>query len=476
MIHSRHGLSRRLLAVVVMATALTAACTPSPPTSSAPATDPPTAGATGASGRVLRVPGDAPSIQGAVDLARPGDLVLVAAGTYHEEVVVEKVDDVTIRGADRNRTILDGEHARDNGIKVFRNGVAVENLTIRNYKSNGIFFTGDFDTNFVLTGYRASYVTVHNNGDYGLYAFNATKGVFDHDYGSGHPDAAFYVGQCDPCDAVISDSLGERNMLGFTGTNASGVTIVRSEWRDNMIGLVPNSNDGEKLAPQRRARIVGNWVHDNTGDGVPISDDQYRLVWGNGILVTGGQDDEITRNLVERNPRGGIGIMMWPFRTGQLPAFEVSGNRVTTNVAQGNATEPGSFADLWLWTARASQGNQGNCFAENTYDTTAPADLEAGAPCDGAGAVEFPGLDRRTLRPGPSGIDHRDVPSPPDQIQMPDAATAPAAPALAARTPPPVDLDEVVLPTPTPGTTPGKTPGKTPGTAPGTPPGTRPAG
>jgi len=191
--------------------------------------------------RTVHVPGDAPTIQAAVDNAHAGDLILVAAGTYREAVVVEKVDNITIRGTDRNRTILDGENSRDNGIKVFRNGVAVENLTIRDYKSNGVFFTGDFASNFVLTGYRASYVTTANNGEYGLYAFNATKGMFDHDYGSGHPDSAFYVGQCDPCDAVITDALAEHNMAGFTGTNASGVTIVRSEWRTNMIGIVPNS-------------------------------------------------------------------------------------------------------------------------------------------------------------------------------------------------------------------------------------------
>jgi hypothetical protein len=406
-----------------------------------------TTGATRGPPRTLRVPGDAATIQGAVDLARSGDLILVAPGTYHEEVVVEKVENITIRGLDRNRTVLDGEHRRDNGVKVFRNGVALENLTIRNYTSNGAFFTGDFDSHYVLTGYRASYVTVHNNGDYGLYAFNATKGVFDHDLGSGHPDAGFYVGQCDPCDAVITDSVAERNMLGFTGTNASGVTIVRSEFRDNLIGVVPNSNDGEKLAPQRRATIAGNWVHDNGMAAVPVSDPQYHLVWGNGILVTGGEDDVITRNRVEGNARGGIGIMMWPFRTGRLPAFAVAGNHVTDNVALGNARDPAPFGDLWLWTARESQGAQGNCFAGNTFATSTPAAIEAVAPCAGAGGAAIPGLDVGLLRAGPAGIDHRTVPAPAEQPQLPDAATAPAAGALPAALPPPVDLSTMTVPT-----------------------------
>src|SRR5688500_18683121 len=52
-----------------------------------------------ASGRVLRVPSSYPSIQAAVDASRPGDLVLIAPGTYHEAVeVTDENPGVVIRG------------------------------------------------------------------------------------------------------------------------------------------------------------------------------------------------------------------------------------------------------------------------------------------------------------------------------------------------------------------------------------------
>ena len=76
-----------------------------------------TCGSTTPSGRTLRVPGDEPTIQAAVDHARPGDLVLVAAGTYHESVRVLRRG-VTIRGEDRNTVVLDGEYQRENGCAV----------------------------------------------------------------------------------------------------------------------------------------------------------------------------------------------------------------------------------------------------------------------------------------------------------------------------------------------------------------------
>ncbi len=84
-----------------------------------------------ASGRTIRVPADAPSVQAGVDRARKGDLVLVSPGVYRESVKVV-TDGVVIRGVDRNRTILDGEFERANGVFVVgADGVAVENMTAR---------------------------------------------------------------------------------------------------------------------------------------------------------------------------------------------------------------------------------------------------------------------------------------------------------------------------------------------------------
>ena len=123
-------------------------------------------------------------------------------------------------------------------------GVAVENLTARNYTENGFFWTG-------VLGYRGSYLTAYRNGDYGIYAFDSQYGQFDHSYASGSPDSGFYIGQCNPCHAVITDVVSEYNQLGYSGTNASGdLFIVNSVWSHNRTGIVPNSLDGEELAPQ----------------------------------------------------------------------------------------------------------------------------------------------------------------------------------------------------------------------------------
>jgi plastocyanin len=107
------------------------------------------------SGVTRRVPEDHRTIQAAVDAAKPGDLVLIGPGVYREEVKV-RTPSLVIRGRDRNTVIIDGEFRRANAISVTADGVAVENLTVRNAKVNGLFWTG-------VIGYRASYVTATNN-------------------------------------------------------------------------------------------------------------------------------------------------------------------------------------------------------------------------------------------------------------------------------------------------------------------------
>src|SRR6266511_3562167 len=184
------------------------------------------------------------------------------------------------------------------GGAVTADGVAVENLTVRNAVANGLFWTG-------VTGYRASYVTASANGDYGIYAFGSRDGVFEQSYASWSPDAGFYIGQCNPCDAVIDGVVSEGNALGYSGTNASDLDIVRSVFRHNWAGIVPNTGDYELLPPFRDVRIVGNLVQDNGNRAAPGAHVEWSG-FGNGIVLAGGNDSLVQRNRVLDHPNHGI--------------------------------------------------------------------------------------------------------------------------------------------------------------------------
>ncbi|HZN43361.1 MAG TPA: right-handed parallel beta-helix repeat-containing protein, partial [Actinomycetota bacterium] len=307
-------------------------------------------------GGEVRVPEDAPTIQAAVEAAEPGGLVLISPGVYEEAVVVT-TPFLTIRGTDRNEVILEGGFALGNGIAVIEaDGVAIENLTARHYLLNGFLWQSVF-------GYRGSYLTAYNDGEYGLFAYDSVYGQFDHSYASGHPDSGFYVGQCFPCHAVVTDVLAERNALGFSGTNAGGrLFVVNSEWRDNMSGIVPNTLDIEALAPQRDAVIAGNWVHDNNNEDAPAFDLPYPSL-GIGILVNGGRDNLVTQNLVEDHLNFGIALLA----SSDEHVWLTEGNEVRGNLVRGSGD-----ADLALGAPAAG----GDCFASNAFATSLPPAIE----------------------------------------------------------------------------------------------------
>ena len=382
-----------------------------------------------AQGSIIRVPSDKPTIQAAVDASKSGTLILIAPGTYKEAVVVSpKHSNIVIRGEDRATTILDGEFSseagKENGFKVFADGVAIENITVQNFSTNGFYWIG-------AKGYRGSYITAIRNGDYGIYAFDSVKGQFDHAYASGSPDAGFYIGQCYPCDALIVDSESEWNGLGYSGTNAGGnLLIARSSWHDNRAGIVPNSGTGEKLYPQRETTIIGNSVYDNNNAGTAAIEIAQVAV-GNGILIAGGNNNLVERNRVENHTVTGIGVIPLPETvlnpdSATAKDFDSKRNSVLANIVQKNLYDLVSVTSL---TDASDSGK--NCFAGNTYTTSSPPDIEKVLPCKkpAVGYEADIALFASLLGSAkPPSIDYQAValPSPPKLANMPKAKTAAA--------------------------------------------------
>ncbi len=459
----RRRIQTTLLALLLAVGLVAAACS-SDSSSSSPATTAPTDGSQ-FSGTTIRVPEDHPTIQQAVDAAAPGDLILVGPGIYKEAVDVT-TPGLTIRGLDRNATILDGEFTRDNGVRVLgAANVTVQNMTARNYTGNGFYWTG-------VEGYHGSYLTAYRNGDYGIYAFDSVRGQFDHSYASGSPDAGFYIGECYPCDAAILDVVSEYNGLGYSGTNSGGnLVIAQSEFRFNRAGLVPNSGTYELCYPERETTIVGNLVHDNSQPDTPAID-VAKLAMGNGILSAGGHKNLIQNNQVWNHERTGIGLVPFPednpkdaIPTGDaltVPCKEARNQpradpstlpstliwESMDNTVKGNAVSSSGLADLAFGTLAAGDANQtlGNCFQGNTFTTSAPAAIETVMACTAPQGAFTGQLDLAALiaseRP-PSG-DYKTQPVPPEQPNMPDAATAPGMPAV--DVPQKIDVDAIPLP------------------------------
>ena len=361
------------------------------------------------SGATIRVPQDAPTIQAAVDAAAAGDTILVDRGTYPGGVVVPAgKPSLTIRGVDRNAVVFDGAGERDDAIDVRADGVTLQNLSAHDFLKNAFYWDG-------VTGFTGSYLTVWNVLGYGIYSEDSTGGLIEHDYVSGAADAAYYVGECNPCGSTIRHVVARLSAVGYSGTNASGGLVIRdSLWDRNGAGILPNSLADEADPPQRDALIVGNTVTRSGRARVPLAT-PLAGYYGVGIGIAGGNGNRVLRNTVTRSRRYGIAVFSTPYRV-QTPRPRW---RPHTNAIRANAVRGSGLADLTL----SASARAGNCFRANHASTTMPSRLQKG-PCRGGDrrvsrALEAPFrtlLDRaiRAIRP----IPYTSVPPPPPQPSL----------------------------------------------------------
>jgi hypothetical protein len=301
------------------------------------------------------------SIQEAVEVARPGDWILIAPGDYHENGspyagVWVTTPNIHIRGLVRNAVVVDGTRPGGsnscssrrqlqratkkgrNGIEVYKaSGVSVENLTVCNFlaspggsNGNEVWFNGGDGSGKIGMGpYQASYLTATSTyfdkkvggGSYGIFVSNDHgPGSVVYSYASNMSDSGFYVGACPDCNTVLEFVRAENNALGYSGTNAGGHLIIEnSEWDLNRDGIVPNSlaND-DPPSPQDGACplnlsvsctiIRDNYVHDNNNPNTPALGLTAGAPIGTGIEISGGRRDMITRNLVTH--QGSWGVLM----------------------------------------------------------------------------------------------------------------------------------------------------------------------
>ncbi|MEN0128688.1 MAG: right-handed parallel beta-helix repeat-containing protein [Brevundimonas sp.] len=382
---------------------------------------------------LVRVPADVKTISEAVDRVAEGGTVLVAAGTYPEQVLLD-TPDVTIRGEDRNATIVTGDGKRPYGIVAIADGARIENLTVREATFYGVLVTGLHDKNGPsahngddytrldpdkfppVRRFSVDHVTAHNNGLYGIYAFDAHDGVITNSYASGSADSGFYVGQCERCGILVQGNVAERNAVGFENANASdSLMVAGNRFAGNRVGMTLISNYQEAFTPQRSNTVVGNLL---TGNHEADSPSQASGSFGVGLGISGGRDNDLARNRIGDNPAAGVQLA----NTEDLAA---SGNSFAGNVFEGNAVD---LANTSADRAPAT----GNC-ADGSPTTLPPTLL---APCPGKDpqpAAVLPALDvprgvsfLKVAPPVPQpdlGAWTGQAPRLPESVTMPDPAS-----------------------------------------------------
>lgn len=340
-----------------------------------------------------------PNIQSAVSAAKAGDTIIVPDGTYKENVKVIGAKKRYIRLIGNPETpakvVLQGSNKLQNG--VFINGadnVTVKGFEAKNYKANGFFVTN-------AKGYTFQNLVATHTGTYGLYAYNTVGGRMLDSAASQNNDSGFYIGQTPPqtkpVRSIVRNVSSYENVLGFSGTNMRYVTITKSLWFNNGVGIVPNALDSEKYAPAEDNVITDNdvfWNNFNYFIGAPFTvrpgatgDIAYPV--GTGILLYGGRGTKVTNNRIFGQYLVGLG-MVEALTLKQKDAMDLKNNEFSGNTFGVNGLASPSAPDKNNWDIAYDGNGEGNCISGNTgVENTIPADQSTFAACPFTGANAF---------------------------------------------------------------------------------------
>ncbi|WP_298302031.1 parallel beta-helix domain-containing protein [uncultured Erythrobacter sp.] len=251
-------------------------------------------------------PGDGAQerLQEALILAEPGDEIVLEEGRYTLlDGLSLDVDNVTVRGAGMDGTVLDftNQAGAGEGLLVTSDGVTLRDFAMENPKGDGIKSKGA--DNIVYHAIRVTWTEgpKPTNGAYAIYPVESTGVLVDGVIVSGASDAGIYVGQSSKI--TVRNSIAEYNVAGIEIENSRDAIVENNIARHNTGGILVFDLPGLPVMNGGNVIVRQNLVTENTTPNfAPPGNIVAGVRRGTGIMVMANENVWVENNALEDNP------------------------------------------------------------------------------------------------------------------------------------------------------------------------------
>ncbi len=252
-------------------------------------------------------------LQEALILAEPGDEVVLGAGRFVlTDGISLDVDDVTVRGAGMDATVLDftTQAGAGEGFLITSDDVTLRDFAVENPKGDGI--KSKAADNIVFYRLRVTWTEgpKATNGAYGVYPVEGTGVLIDSVVVSGASDAGVYVGQSK--DITVRNSIAQYNVAGIEIENSRNAIVENNMTLHNTGGILvfdlpdlPVMGGGDVIV--RNNLVTTN----NTPNFAPAGNIVAGIPKGTGVMVMANDNVLIENNLIAENDTAQVMVIAY---------------------------------------------------------------------------------------------------------------------------------------------------------------------
>lgn len=243
------------------------------------------------------------TLQGALIAAKPGDTILMPAGTFAlSDSLSLDVDGVTLRGAGQGETILDfaQQSGAGEGLLVTSDDVTLVDFAVRDTKGDGIKSKGADRITYRYLTVEWSGEPDETNGAYGVYPVESTDVLIENVTVRGASDAGIYVGQSS--NIIVRNSIAEFNVAGIEIENSTGADVYGNVTRNNTGGILVFDLPNLPVMGGSATRIYANEiVANNTRNFAPAGNIVAGVPSGTGVIIMANRNVHVFDNTFASN-------------------------------------------------------------------------------------------------------------------------------------------------------------------------------